>query len=232
MVLKNKLIEIFTKSNGRRTKYIYTNIINEDIFFLTSCLDNELVFADMNSYFTCLELIKDKEEIYDFLNKFYINKKEDLVFNIHILFSLLNKIKWDLDQIQVSKKEYIEVDNGLTKTIIGVPKIDSTHYDRLKLKLMEQNMKNNKCKNEYYLINRNLIKDLIYKYKIENENSILNGRDITLLKSQIPTLSNNVFLKIRLFDNYYDYGMCSYQDNYISNTFKLNRKMPIKQKEL
>ena len=227
MNLKTKLTEIFTKANGRKTKFLYTNMIGDDTFFLTSLLDNEVVFADIKSYFTHLEIRENKEQIYYFLNKFYINKKEDFVFNIHILLTLLNKINWDLDQITVKKKKnYIEVDNKISKNIIGVSRIESTHYNNFKYKIMQKNINDDNYKVEYYLLNKNEIKDIIYKYKIENKNSKLNGIKITLLRSQIPTLNKNVFLKIRIFDSYYDYGMCSYQEDYISDTFKLNFKIP------
>ena len=228
MDIKKKIIEIFTKANGRKTKYLYTNMMEENTFFLTSILDNEMVFSDIRSYFTQLEIKDNKKEIYDFLDIFYINKKYDLVFNIHKLLSSLNKIKWELDKVKVIKKlDFIEVDNGISKVIVGQSRVNSTHYNNFKYKILQKNIKNENYKVEYYLLDKSIIKDLIYKYKIDNKNSILDGEYITLLKGQIPLLSNNVFLKIRIFEGYYDYGLSSYQEDYISDTFKLNFKIPI-----
>ena len=229
MDLKNKITEIFTKANGRRTKFLYTNMLENDNIFLTSRLDNEVVSTDINFYFTYLEIKEDKEEIYNFLNQFYINKKEDFVFNMHTLLALLNKIKWDLSKIKVNiinDGNHIEVSDEKGKVIIGSSRIDSTYYNNFKYKLMKENMKNDDCKVEYYLIDKNEIKDSIYKYKIINKNSILDGINITILKCQVPTLNKKIFLKIRIFDGYYDYGICSYQENYISDTFRLNFKIP------
>ena len=229
MDLKNKITEIFTKANGRKTKFLYTNMMEDDNIFLTSLLDNIVVSTDINFYFTYLEIKENKEEIFDFLNTFYINKKEDFVFNMHTLLALLNKIKWDLSKIKtniINNGNHIEVSNKIGKVIIGSSRIDSTHYNNFKYKLMKENMKNSDYKVEYYPINKNEIKDIIYKYKINNKNSILDGINITILKNQVPTLTKKIFLKIRIFDGCYDYGICSYQEDYISDTFRLNFKIP------
>lgn len=237
--LKELLYKYLIKHSDRKLTNLYLNINNRSKYFVFVNLKNDKLVKINNSDLVVRILhIKNKKElqiIFDFLNKYILNSIITPDFNslimirIDLLLAYLNKIKYDLDKLDVKMNNYFSfsyIDVNKKRIVIGnierdyllsykFYKIFNEYLISENKILVDSKLHNYICEDAEELINNknelNLIEidqEIINtdKYK-SNSNYLVDGLDIVSLKwlSSLNQKDYSIYLIYKQIDKVFKF---------------------------